>query len=187
MTTRDRDLVQLSKTISHALRHQPWLYELELDAEGWTPVADLLAALGRRRAAWRGLAEDDLARLVAAGDKRRFELRDGRVRALYGHSLAQPLLKTPAAPPPTLFHGTARAALPSIRAAGLRPMGRQYVHLSVDEETARQVGARKGGRPVVLTVLAGQAHRQGVAFYRGNAQVWLADAIPPRFIAEREE
>jgi len=32
------DLVRLSKTVAHALRHEPWLYELELDEEGWTPV-----------------------------------------------------------------------------------------------------------------------------------------------------
>lgn len=32
----------LSKTISHALRHEPWLYELELDNEGWAPTTQLI-------------------------------------------------------------------------------------------------------------------------------------------------
>lgn len=30
------DLPKLSRAVSHALRHEPWLYELELDGEGWT-------------------------------------------------------------------------------------------------------------------------------------------------------
>ena len=42
MVKRGRQAIdhrELSKTISHALRHEPWLYELELDDEGWTPYS----------------------------------------------------------------------------------------------------------------------------------------------------
>jgi putative RNA 2'-phosphotransferase len=46
------DLTRLSKTLAHALRHAPWLYELELDDAGWTPVAALLQALRQQRPAW---------------------------------------------------------------------------------------------------------------------------------------
>ena len=61
-------------------------------------------------------------------------------------------------------------------------MGRQYVHLSVDQETAGQVGRRKARGPVILEVLAAEAHAAGVTFYQGNDQVWLADAVPARFV-----
>lgn len=37
--------VDLSRAVSHALRHEPWLYELELDDEGWVPVDQVLAAV----------------------------------------------------------------------------------------------------------------------------------------------
>ncbi|HZX88363.1 MAG TPA: RNA 2'-phosphotransferase [Reyranella sp.] len=40
-----RKLNDLSRAVSHALRHEPWLYELELDEEGWTSVDALIAAL----------------------------------------------------------------------------------------------------------------------------------------------
>ena len=182
MATVDRDRVQLSKRVSHALRHAPWIYELELDEEGWAPVPDLLEALRGQRPAWRGLTEGDLAELVARSDKRRFELHDGRIRALYGHSLPERLRKVPAAPPPTLFHGTSRRSVAAIRAGGLRPMRRQYVHLSADRETARQVAARKPPPPVILEIAARAAHGAGVRFYAGNELVWLADSIPPEFI-----
>jgi putative RNA 2'-phosphotransferase len=35
----------LSRAVSHALRHEPWLYELKLDEAGWAPIDQLLAAL----------------------------------------------------------------------------------------------------------------------------------------------
>lgn len=53
------------------------------------------------------------------------------------------IVKTPGTPPAVLFHGTATASLPVILADGLRPMRRQYVHLSADRDTALSVGSRK--------------------------------------------
>ena len=173
----NRELVRLSKTVSHALRHAPWLYELELDAEGWGTVDALLAALR-----WESLRAEHLAEMIAQSDKQRYEMRDGRIRALYGHSLPGRLAKTPAEPPDILYHGTSALALDAIRAEGLKPMGRQYVHLSTDEATAVKVARRKRGTPVILRVRAGEAHRQGHAFYIGNERVWLADGVPPEFL-----
>lgn len=37
-------LSELSRVVSHALRHEPWLYELELDDAGWVSVDELLTA-----------------------------------------------------------------------------------------------------------------------------------------------
>lgn len=121
--------------------------------------------------------------MIARSEKRRYEMRDGRIRALYGHSLAGKLARTPAEPPAILYHGTSARTVPAILAQGLMSMARQYVHLSVDVAAARQVGARKEGQTVVLEIRAGEAYQSGVAFYRGNEMVWLADFIPPRFIA----
>lgn len=175
------DYTRLSKTVSHALRHQPWLYELEPDAEGWVPIADLLTALRERRV-WHDLDAADIAAMVAQSDKRRYEMCDGRIRALYGHSLPGKLAREAARPPAVLYHGTGPAAARSILAAGLRPMGRQYVHLSVDRGTALQVGRRKSPHPIILAIDAAGAFAHGVPFYRGNDLVWLADAIPPHFV-----
>lgn len=176
------DYVRLSKTISHALRHAPWLYELELDEEGWTPVADLLAGLRRHRRAWRDLSEKDLRAMMARPGKERFEMREGKIRALYGHSIEMKIEKAPATPPRRLFHGTAPKTAAVIRREGLKPMNRQYVHLSADEETAQEVGRRKVRDPAILTVRAAEAHEAGVSFYHGNEMVWLADHVPPEFI-----
>jgi putative RNA 2'-phosphotransferase len=178
----NHELVRLSKTVSHALRHAPWQYELELDAEGWVTVDALLAALRERRPAWELLRAEHLAEMVAQSDKQRYEMRDGRIRALYGHSLPDRLAKTPAEPPEILYHGTSALALDAIRAEGLKPMSRQYVHLSTDEATAIQVARRKRGESAILRVKAGEAYRQGQAFYIGNERVWLADGVPPTYL-----
>lgn len=177
------NLVHLSKTISHALRHAPWLYELELDEEGWAPVEQLLEGLHRHRRTFRDLSQKDLEAMLARPGKRRFEMRDGRIRALYGHSIEMKIYKKPAAPPPALYHGTAPHAAQIIRRDGLKPMNRQYVHLSTDRDTAQEVGRRKAPKPVVLTVRARDAHDAGLPFYKGIETIWLADYIPPEYVA----
>lgn len=176
------DPVQLSKTVSHALRHVPWLYELELDDEGWVPVEELLDALRMENSEWACLTEADLAEMIERSDKKRHELREGKIRSLYGHSIPGKLLKQPTEPPGVLYHGTAPDTAAIIKAEGLYPMGRQYVHLSADTKVAAQVGKRKAKQPVVLTIRARDAHDQGVVFYRGNELVWLADVVPPAYV-----
>ncbi|MBO0782933.1 MAG: RNA 2'-phosphotransferase [Ktedonobacteraceae bacterium] len=177
-----QDLVQLSRTMSYALRHAPSEFGLELDTEGWVSVQHLLNALRRRRTSWRNLDASSLEAVIAQSEKRRFEMRDGRIRAYYGHSLPQKMEKKPDTPPAILYHGTTPEAAATIREQGLKPMRRQYVHLSADLATARQVALRRTSRPVILHIEALQAHRQGVTFYLGNDMVWLADNIAPRFI-----
>jgi len=175
---------ELSRAVSHALRHEPWLYELELDDAGWVSVGDLVAALGSGNPAWSALAQTDLEQMIERSEKKRHELRDGKIRALYGHSTPQKLIRAQADPPVALYHGTSPESADTIRNDGLKPMGRQYVHLSADVETAVKVGARKTQRPVILRIDAQAAHVSGVRFYHGNEMVWLADAVPPAFIEE---
>ncbi|WP_189534180.1 RNA 2'-phosphotransferase [Paludibacterium paludis] len=51
------DYAFLSRTASHALRHEPWLYELELDDKGWVPVEELLSALRSEKPEWSALKD----------------------------------------------------------------------------------------------------------------------------------
>lgn len=176
------DVVELSRTISHALRHGPWLYELELDDEGWVPIKELLDALRIEKIEWSSLTETDLVQMIARSDKQRHEIHHGKIRALYGHSVPGKLLKELAVPPEMLYHGTSPKAAHAIRAEGLSPMSRRYVHLSVDIETAYKVGIRKANAPVILMIRAREAYEDAIAFYRGNDIVWLADEVPPEFI-----
>lgn len=178
----EEKLVQLSRTMSYALRHNPQQYGLTLDNDGWVSVADLLHALSSQHNSWQHLSEADFAAVIAQSEKQRFEMRDDRIRAFYGHSVPVQAAKKPETPPAVLYHGTTPQAARTIRIEGLKPMKRQYVHLSADEATARQVALRRTQQPVILKIETARAIQQGINFYLGNDMVWLADFIPPDVI-----
>lgn len=176
------DFSKLSKEVSYALRHAPWEYELELDNEGWVSIEQLLMAL-RLDNQWKFVSENDFKKMIEVSDKKRHEIFEGKIRALYGHSVPQRILKTVNTPPSTLYHGTARHLVERILSEGLQPMARQYVHLSIDIDTANLVGKRKDSNPVLLKVQAEKASNEGIKFYQGNKAVWLADYVPSKFIS----
>ncbi|KJS29591.1 MAG: RNA 2'-phosphotransferase [Desulfatitalea sp. BRH_c12] len=177
------NLTKLSKIVSHALRHEPWLYELELDNQGWVNIEDLISALQGQQSEWKDLNQADIVKMINTSSKQRHEVKNNRIRALYGHSLPGKLQKRKAVPPEQLFHGTAPSMVSRIMETGLRPMSRQYVHLSIDTVMANKVGSRKAKDPLILLINAKEAHESGVVFYAGNDAVWLADTVPPEFIA----
>ena len=178
-------LEELSKEISYALRHAPWEYELEMNEEGWVPVAQLLDAL-HRAGKWSNICEADLNEMIEKSEKKRHELAGGKIRAFYGHSMPMKILKEDKMPPNVLYHGTARRFVESISKNGLLPQSRQYVHLSQDIETAENVGKRHDDKPCILIIDAKTAWNDGIKFYFGNEKVWLADAIPSRYIRKMQ-
>ncbi|MCC6095182.1 MAG: RNA 2'-phosphotransferase [Eubacterium sp.] len=173
----------ISKKMSYALRHNPGKYGFELARDGSVTVSRFLRAMNAMHHFDPALTEEDIREIMANADKQRFAIENGRIRALYGHSFPMQINHTLTRPPAVLFHGTSHKALPSIMEEGLLPMGRQYVHLSADVETANQVGARRDSHPVILKVDAARAEADGVRFYVGNDKVWLADQIPPKYLA----
>jgi len=145
------------------------------------PVEALLAACEREMP----ISRDELDEVVAQNNKQRFSFDPSGtlIRANQGHSTPVDLQLQPAEPPPVLYHGTARQALPSIMQSGLSKMRRHHVHLSSDMETARRVGARHGAA-VVLKVDAQAMSGDGYTFYLSDNGVWLVDSVPPRYISE---
>jgi putative RNA 2'-phosphotransferase len=131
---------EISKRLSYVLRHRPDSIGIVLDEAGWTDVGQLLEALARRGLA---LSRDELARVVATNDKKRFAFSaDGNsIRAVQGHSvevnLAHPVLQ----PPELLYHGTVERFLAAILREGLKPGKRHDVHLSPDPDTARRASS----------------------------------------------
>ena len=175
--------LELSKEVSYALRHAPWEYELEIDENGWVDTDQLLNAL-RENVKWAKIEEKDLEYMIKSSEKKRHEIISGKIRALYGHSKLNKIVKEVKEPPEFLFHGTARRYFNSIKEYGLVPKLRQYVHLYVDTETALQVGKRHDNQPILLQINAKEAWFNGFKFYQGNDKVWLADLIPNRYISK---
>lgn len=177
-------LIRVSKFLSLVLRHKPESIGLTLDEGGWAQVDDLIACAGNN-----GISLDRwlIFEVVASNDKQRFRLSDDRlrIRASQGHSIAVDLGLVPVPPPAVLYHGTATRFLDAILREGLRPSGRQHVHLSGDERTAVTVG-RRHGAPVVLRVAAGRMGVDGFVFYRSDNGVWLTDRVPASYLEESD-
>lgn len=173
----------ISKFLSYVLRHQPEFIGLTLDSDGWANIQDLIkgaAAVGKV------LDLAGIREIVETSDKKRFSISpDGmQIRAVQGHSTESVELNfAELVPPPFLYHGTAARFLESIRAQGLKPGSRHYVHLSADPQTALAVGQRHG-RPVVLTIAAATMVEEGYIFHRAENGVWLTKAVPIAFIRE---
>lgn len=172
--TREKDL---SKMMSKILRHTPEDFGVVLDPEdGTCSISTLLAAI-QAQSRWLWVKQEDIEQVVRNSDKQRFEIKADRIKARYGHSHDK-IQYAPGNPPAILYHGTNMKALPFILKEGLRPMGRQYVHLSEGTHFAALAGSRRG-ELVMLQVDTSAAQQQGIIFYDAGNQVWLSDQVPP--------
>jgi putative RNA 2'-phosphotransferase len=179
------DVVRISKFLSLVLRHKPHSIGLALDEHGWANVDDLISKANQAGIA---LTPELLDLVVEKNNKKRFSFSADRlrIRANQGHSIPVDLELEPQHPPEYLFHGTVRRNLASIKEKGLLHGRRNHVHLSIDEETAFQVG-RRHGSPLVLKIKAKAMDAAGCQFWLSVNEVWLAEQVPVEFIEFPEE
>lgn len=174
---------ELSKTISHALRHAPNEYGLHLNDEGWVEIVLLLKSLGEKRIEWQNLKLDNLIEMINKSEKKRHEIDGNYIRAIYGHSVDGKFQNSSKKPPNILYHGTSRDSVSIILRDGIKPMERQYVHLSQIINEAERIGQRKDNYPVILIVNSEKAYLDGVKFYESNDKIWLSNHIPSKYIS----
>lgn len=169
----------MSKFISLILRHHPEAAYIELDEHGWAEVDKLIE--GIRRTGKR-INRELLEEIVRTDNKQRYSFNEDKtyIRANQGHSVPVDVGLKEQEPPVFLYHGTAAGFLASIEREGLKPMGRLYVHLSKDVETAVNVGKRHG-KNVVLKIHSGDMYRDGQAFYLSENGVWLTKKVVPEY------
>ena len=170
----------LSKLMTYILRHRPDEFGLVLDQDGFVPIKELIQAIHEEEG-WSYVRMVDIMYVVNASDRERFQIDEKRIRACYGHSLPTKIQYEPSIPPKILYHGTRRKAYPNILNHGLRPMGRQYVHLTTSEDLALRIGRRRDPNPVLLTIDAQKAHKEGILFYSANELIYLVETLPVQY------
>jgi putative RNA 2'-phosphotransferase len=168
--------VQLSKFLAYLLRHDRGLPRTH---DGWSKISDVLKLL-RRRYPW--VTPKHLLDVVKSDDKQRYEIRDGMIRARYGHSV-EVALDFPEADVCVLYHGTTEQATRQILRDGLKPMGRKMVHLSATVAAAVEVGKRKTKTPVILKIDVNKARQRGIRILRASKTVYLTSYVPPECIS----
>lgn len=172
-------LTSLSRYLSMILRHKPEAIGITLDRHGWADVDQVIRGIGRTRAIDRQILEE----IVRTDEKGRYSFNEDhtRIRANQGHSVPVDVELEERRPPRYLYHGTGEKSVPAISREGLRPMGRLYVHLSPDFETAVRVG-RRHGKPHVYLVESGKMAKDGRVFYLSVNGVWLTKQVPPAYL-----
>ncbi len=176
---------RVSKAMALLLRHAPDRAGLILDPEGFVHIDDLVGALRTTMPDVDAAAIHKVVETVEP-HKQRYSIVDGYVRANYGHSTAEQIRHQAAVPPPVLYHGTSEVAVSVILASGIKPMRRQYVHLTADRTLAASVGSRHG-RPRVIEVDARSAHVDGIEFFKANFTFWLATGVPPIYLRVEDD
>lgn len=179
MRVTNSDLTKISKYISLILRHKPEVIGIQLDANGWANVEELLAGIGMKYP----IDFEVLEEIVRTDNKQRYSFNEDKtkIRANQGHSIQVDVELSVTEPPEILYHGTAERFSASIEAKGLLPQNRLYVHLSPDMETAEKVG-RRHGKPVIYLVNAGQMQQDGYTFLLSANGVWLTKMVPAQYL-----
>ncbi len=179
MTRLPRQLENLGKMLTYLLCHRPDEFGLVLDSEGFAPVRQLLAALGGEPG-WGHVRRHHLEQLAGLIHPPRFELTGDRIRGLIPgpadlRRAAQDL-------PALLYHAITSKAHERVFDAGLKaPPGRELL-LATTRDAALKLGRRRSPEPVLVTVQAQTAARQGVAFQQYGDDFYLALEIPRTLI-----
>jgi putative RNA 2'-phosphotransferase len=176
---RRPDSRKVSKLMAYILRHSPEEFGLKPDMEGFVPLGELVDAL---RKVYPDVGEGFVRGIVKNDPKGRYEIRGDKIRARYGHSYPVSLNHEEDTDSRFLYHGTPRRNLSSILREGLKPMKRQYVHLSASRTEAIETGRRHCRDVVLLIIDADCLKRKGLKIYRAGKNVRIVERVPPECI-----
>ena len=171
-----------SKYLSYLLRHNPNDIDLSMNNQGWVSVDELISNLEKFDK--YQITFDFLKEVVDTDSKQRYSFTDDfkYIRANQGHSVDVEIDFKEFIPLGVLYHGTALRFVDEIlNSGGLKPMTRKYVHLSKDNDTARNVGTRHG-KPAILVVDAVSMYNDGYKFYESENGVVLVDEVPTKYL-----
>ncbi len=178
-----KQLEEISKFIALILRHKPETIGITLDEHGWAKVDELIDGISKTYVFNMEMLEE----IVRTDKKGRYSFSEDKtlIRANQGHSINVDVELEEKEPPEFLWHGTGEKFVSGIDTEGLKPKSRLYVHLSKDEDTALQVGARHG-KPVLYRVLSGKMYKDGYVFYLSQNGVWLTKKVPLEYMEKRK-
>ncbi len=171
------DKVKISQTIAFLLRHKKGFTAMN----GFVVNEILIAEVQKQ---YPDFSMALLEEIVAEDKKQRYSFSKDhkQIRANQGHSTGVQIDFDIETPPSILYHGTAKHTLTQILAEGIKRMGRDYVQLSTDYETAVTVGQRHG-KPVVLTIDTAKMLNDGCVFKISENGVWLVPYVAPQYIS----
>ncbi len=183
----DRELDHLGRILTGVLRHFPERYQLAMDSRGWIDLSDIARAISQRHPMYHWLRPHHLVAIAETDAKGRYEVKDDRVRATYGHTLEVDLdLPTENIPDRLYFPVTAEEAA-IVLEVGLKPTDRRKVHLSKTAADALAAGKVRTPEPVILEVDARRGRETGLVIMQAGKTVFLVDRVPADLLRRAEE
>jgi putative RNA 2'-phosphotransferase len=182
----DRELDHLGRVLTGILRHFPDRYGLSVDPHGWIELAAIARAIAQRHPVYRWLRPQHLVAIAETDGKGRYEVRDDRIRATYGHTLDIELDLPTEDIPEHLYYPVTADEAAIVLEVGLRPSDRKKVHLSKTALDAVAAGKVRTPEPIVLEVDARRAQEEGIVIMRAGKTVYLVDRIPAELLRRSE-
>lgn len=185
----DQEVEALGRTMAGVLRHFPERYSLEMDKNGWIDLRDFITGVQSRNRRLRFLKPHHVIGLIETDPKGRYQFRDGKIRATYGHTLEVELDLPTENIPDVLFYPCSEADFPLLSEGGIKPADRKMVHLSRTYEAALEAGRVRNPTPVIFEIDAKAARADSVVIMKAGKTVYLTREVPPQFLhrAERVE
>lgn len=149
-----------------------------MDKHGFVDIDELAEKIQARFNIKKQLIQD----ITEKSERQRFEIIENRIRALYGHTIPISLEFNEDKVSKVYYHGTTPEAASQILQVGLKPMKRNWVHLSPTIEIAEEVGSRRSRHPVILEINAESARKNGLIFYEATSKVYLCQHVAPEYI-----
>ncbi len=168
--------IKLSKLMCYILRHAPEEFSIKPDKTGFVEMYALLSAV---RKVYPWVTEKDMRIVAESDEKDRYEIKGNKIRARYGHSYNVILDHKEDRDSKILYHGTAYKNLEGILKEGIKPMKRQFVHLTINKEDAHRTALRHDKKVVILSIDADCLRRKGHRIYRAGRVVRLVKYVPP--------
>ncbi|OQS06068.1 tRNA 2'-phosphotransferase 1-like [Thraustotheca clavata] len=186
--------VRLSKRLTYVLRHGAVKLKLPISSDGYIPLPCILSMRD-----FASLDISTLERIVANDSKQRFSLdqpsddiRDWRIRANQGHSIAV-VADTELLEPIqdghglTCIHGTYLRHWESIYHQGLCRMNRNHIHFAAGEVDENEViSGMRTSVQIKIYVDVARVLADGIPFYRSANNVLLCPGTGENGILDRK-
>ena len=177
-----RHLDQFGRIMAGVLRHFPDKFDLEMDKQGWVEASDFVEAVKSQRRHFHYLETKHLQGVVETDPKGRYQLKNGRLRATYAHTLDLDLDLPADQNPEHLYYACSKEDADEYLEHGLYPGDRNMVHLSSTRLNALEAGRHIIGKPIVLLIDVRASEKANDSIMKAGTTVYLSKSISSKFL-----
>ena len=182
----DFEVRKLSSVMIGILRHFPEQFGVKLDKHGWGDIEEIAKAISNRVDRFYWVRKRHLIAIALTDEKGRYEVKEGKIRARYAHTIDVDLSDLPKAELDTLYYPVTKEEVDIVMEQGIFPTDRKKVHLSATFEKAMEAGKVRDDSPIILKIDAKSAMEDGIDIRKATEDVYLADKIDAKYISRIE-